>query len=176
MHWLLLEQFLGRTLSGVAQPVALAFRQYTLYLYGVEGVALAAAAVAVCVVRLAIGREGSGRRVAAAGLVAYAPVTLYSAAVLIALAAGWQPDVVLMSATGATGADVAGTIREALPIVLQPLLIGRYGATIVAAIVFGVLHATLCRTSARHSTIVAAAAGSAALAAQVLMLGMPDME
>jgi hypothetical protein len=175
-QWLLLEQFLGRALTDVAQPAAMAFRQYTLHVYGAEVVALAAAAAAAFGVRLVLGHQGNGRRVAVAGLLAYAPLTFYSAIVLLALMMGWQPDVWLMSAPDATDSDIAATLREALPVVLQPLLPWRHLATIIAAITFGALQRRLCRIGIRHAAITAAAAGAAALFVQLLMLGMPGVE
>ena len=175
-QWLLLEQFLGRALTDVAQPAAIAFRQYTLRMYGAEVVALAAAAAAAFGVRLVLGHQGNGRRVAVAGLLAYAPLTFYSAIVLLALVMGWQPDIWLMSGPDATDSDIAATLGEALPVVLQPLLAWRHLATIVAAITFGVLQRRLCRIGIWHAAITAAAAGAAALSAQLMMLGMPDIE
>jgi hypothetical protein len=170
IHWLLFEQFLGRTVTGDGQAVAVAFRQYTLRVFGAEVAALAAAAAAVAVARLLLGRDGNSRRIAAAGTIAYAPIALWSIAVLIALALGWQPEVWLMSAANASDPEIAATIREALPIVLQPLLLSRYVATALGAVAFGILQWRLCRVSAVHAAIIASAAGGAALGAQLLML------
>jgi hypothetical protein len=176
VQWLLFEQFLERTVPDAAQAVAAAFRQYTLRVFGAEVAALAAAAAAVVVARLLLGRVGNSRRIAAAGVIAYAPITLWSMGVLLALAMGWQPDVWLMSAADARAPEIAATVREALPIVLQPLLLGRHMATVVAAIAFAILQWRLCRVSASHAAMMGTAAGVAAIAAQVLMLGVPMTE
>jgi hypothetical protein len=166
-HWMLFHQFLDRAMPDLEHPLRIAFSAYSVRGFGLELSMLGAAATAVLAVRLAIG-GGNGRRVAASGLIAYLPVALYSLIVVLALAFGWEPDIWIMSAADATDPQVAATLAEALPIVLQPFAIGRLIATVVAALAFAVLQRRVCGLGARGSVVAALAAGAAAVLVHVL--------
>ncbi len=73
-----------------------------------------------------------------------------------------------MSAADATDPQVAATLAEALPIVLQPFAIGRLIATPVASLVFAVLLRRGCGLGGRASVVAAVAAGTAAVLVHVL--------
>jgi hypothetical protein len=182
-QWLLYRQFLSRTLLDLVEPLRAAFVTYTLRIAAAELAMFAAAAGAIAITG-AIDRRGGARKVgpdlqarfvAAVGLLAYAVVALYGVAIVAAVAFGWEPDVFVMSTADATDVEVVAALREALPLVLQPLLWGRLVTTIAASVAFWILQMHLCAVSRGRAAITAAAAALAAVAAQVLVLGVPDL-
>ena len=89
--------------------------------------------------------DAVNRRVLAVLMLSYGPITLHSLGVAVAFLAGWDLDVSVASGAAVTPEDVATTVRESLPVVLEPLTAGRTVATVAAAIVCAVLQRRLCR-------------------------------
>ena len=177
-HWLLYQQFLGRAMPDVHVPLAVAFRTYTARTFTIELIALVAAGAAVAGIRLLARllhqrQLGDAGAVALAGLISYAPVALFSLGAVVALTFGWEPDVWIMSAADATDPQVSSAIQEALPIVLQPLVIGRQVATIASAVTFAALQRRLGSVGTAETIFSAAAAGMTALSVYMAMLGVP---
>jgi hypothetical protein len=170
VHWMLFNQFADRAMPDLHGALSTAFAAYSADSFSIELLSLLAAVLAVAGVRLAIGGVGRRATIAGAGLLAYVPIACYSLGVALALAFGWEPDIFIMAAADATNPQVADTIQEALPIVLQPLAIWRQLATVVAALVFAVLQRRLCGIGTGLAIATAGAAGLAALAVQFTML------
>ena len=167
MLWMIFDQLLSRTIADLQPPVTSAFISYAVHVATMEFLVAAAAGLAIAGVTIARGYEAD-RRLAATAAVSYAVPALYSAAIIAAFVAGWEVDVWVMSATDATDPQVAATVADALPVVLEPLAIGRQGATVVAAIAFGILQRRLCDIGGRQAALTAGAAGAAALATYAL--------
>jgi hypothetical protein len=177
-HWLLYQQFLGRAMPDLRAPLAAAFRGYTARTFAIELIALVAAGAAVAGIRLLAGlrhdhQPANAGPVATTGLISYVPVALFWLGAVVALTFGWEPEVWILSATDATDAQVSSAIQEALPIVLQPLVIGRQVATIAAAVTFAVLQRRLCGVGTGEAMLAAAAAGVSAIGVHMVMLGVP---
>lgn len=170
-HFLLYQQFLGRTLVDLQAPLRAAFTAYTLRVLGAEIAMLTAAAAAVAIVQRIFPARTNERRLAATGLLSYGPVSIYGVAIVLATAVGWEPDVFVMSAFDATEAETAAAIAEALPFVLQPLAWGRLGATLAAAVVFAVLQVRLCGLPVIRAIAAAIVAALCAAAVQFTVLG-----
>src|SRR5688572_11663837 len=167
MLWMIYDQVLSRTIVDLRQPVTTAFLSYAIRVATIECLVAAAAGLAIFGASLAGGYRADRRLAAIAGVSYVAPMA-YSAAVIGTLLAGWEVDVWIMSVTDATDPQVSATVAEALPVVLEPLAIGRHAATVVAAVVFGILQRRLCGVSARQAAWSAGAAGAAAIAAYAL--------
>ena len=101
-------------------------------------------------------------------LISWTPVAIYSAGVLLAVASGWEPDVQIFASRGATDAQVAETIREAMPIVMEPFMTGRHIANGAALLLLVVLQHRVCGISIRRAIAAAAAAGFVATLAVIL--------
>lgn len=173
-HWLLYRLFVSRTLADLEPTLRTAFTQHTVRAIGAEIAILTAAAAAVMVVRGLLRIRTDARRLTAAGLLSYGAAVLYGLGVVTAITFGWEPDVFVMSAADATDAQIVSAIAEALPLVLQPLAWGRLAATAVCTVLFGLLQWRWCGVAAGPVVMTAAAAGLAAGAAHVAVLGVPE--
>jgi hypothetical protein len=158
VEWAMFASVLTRAIGGIqsggapwiAVPVG---RTITIELAAV--VLSGAAAISV----LGSGRRGANTaRLASVFLIAWSPVVLYSAGILLALALGWEPGIHVFSSREATDAQVADTIREAMPIFMQPLRSGRHLANGTAMVLLAVLQYRLCSIDAARSIAAAAAA------------------
>jgi hypothetical protein len=74
----------------------------------------------------------------------------------------------IFSSHEATDAQVADTIREAMPVVMQPLTTGRHVANGMAMLLLAVLQYRLCGIDARRSIAAAGAVGVIATLAALL--------
>jgi hypothetical protein len=159
VEWAMFESLLVRALGGVQQGSAARFAAPVGRTVTIELAALVMSGFA------AIGMLGSPRarlnaaRFVSVFLIAWSPVALYSAGILLALAGGWEPDVQIFSSREATDAEVADTIREAMPVIMQPITTGRHVANGMAMLLLAVLQYRLCGIDAKRSIAAAAAAG-----------------
>ena len=160
IQWMVFEQFLGRSAVDVRQPLTTAFRSHGVRMISIELLLLGAARLAILGVHRVRRSRVDMRMLAAAGLLSYVPVMLHSAGVIVAFLAGWELDVWILSASEASAREIASTIREALPVVLEPLLTGRQVANVVGAVLFAWLQRRLCRTGTMEAVLTAALAGA----------------
>ena len=107
-------------------------------------------------------------RIVSVFLIAWSPVVLYSAGILIAIAGGWVPEIQIFSSREATDAEVADTIREAMPVIMHPLTTGRHVANGTAALLLAVLLYRLCAIDMKRSLATAGVAGLIATLAVAL--------
>lgn len=161
MQWMIYRQFLERSLVDVREPLTDAFLRHGWRSVSVEMILLAVARLTIVGVRRLRPMYVDARMLTAAGLLAYAPMVLFDASVLVAFVAGWQLDVWLLPAGDASDREIASTIREALPIVLEPLTLARQAANVAGAILFAWLQHRLCRIDAGRATLHATLAGAA---------------
>jgi hypothetical protein len=164
IQWMVFDQFLSRSLVDVRQPLTTAFVGHGIRVVSVELLILGAARLAILALHRVRRSRVDMRRLAAAGLLSYAPLVLYSTGVIVAFLAGWELDVWLLSASEASAREIASTIREALPVVLAPLLTGRQVANIVGTALFAWLQHRLCRTGTMEAVLTAALAGAIVMA------------
>ena len=101
-------------------------------------------------------------------LIAWSPVVLYSAGILLAIAGGWEPQIQIFSSREATDAEVADTIREAMPVIMHPLTTGRHVANGASALLLAVLLYRVCGIDVKRSIAAAAAAGVIVTLAAIL--------
>jgi hypothetical protein len=164
IQWMVFGQFLTRSLVDVRQPLTTAFLGHGVRMVSVELLMLGAARLAILGLHRIRRSRVDMRALAAAGLIAYAPIALYSAGIIIAFLAGWNLDVWILSASEASDREVASTIREALPVVLEPLLIGRQVANVVGTVMFAWLQHRWCRIRTTEAVLTAALAGAIVVA------------
>jgi hypothetical protein len=164
IQWMVFGQFLGRSAVDVRQPLTTAFVSHGVRMVSVELLLLGAARLAILAIHRVRGSRVDMRRLAAAGLLSYMPLVLYSAGVIVAFLAGWELDVWILSANGASAREIASTIRDALPVVMAPLLMGRQAANLVGAALFAWLQRRLCHTRTMEAVLTAALAGAIVIA------------
>lgn len=153
-QWLILDQLRAQTPPHLHQLLADELLASGLRSLSTEAVAFAGAAVVVGLTH--------GLR---ALLLSSAPLVLHSAGVATALLGGWMLDLWIVSGTSASAADVAGTIREALPVVLAPFATARLFVNAVAALMLGLL-LWRARIAAWRSIGAAVLFGATLMAAQ----------
>ena len=164
IQWMVFEQFLTRSLVDVRQPLTTAFLGHGVRMVSVELLILGAARLALLALHRVRHSRVDLRRLAAAGLLSYVPMALYSVGVIVAFLAGWDLDVWILSASEASDREIASTIREALPVVLAPLLTGRQVANVAGAALFAWLQHRLCRIRAMEAILTATLAGAIVVA------------
>jgi hypothetical protein len=164
IHWMVFDQFLSRSLVDVREPLTTAFVGHGVRMVSVELLILGAARLAILGLHRVRRSRVDMRMLAAAGLLSYAPLALYSTGVIVAFLAGWELDVWILSASEASAREIASTIREALPVVSAPLLMGRQVANVVGAAMFAWLQHRLCRTRPIEAVLTAALAGGIVVA------------
>ena len=130
-------------------------------------IAIGLAALLVAVV-LAQRHSAAAPRIVALWLVAQLPHALYGAGVVVAFVAGWQLDVWVISSRDATAPQIAATIEQALPIVLEPFAAGRLLATAAAIALFVWIGRRLGPLPLRPSFATAAAAAAGVTVAYLL--------
>ena len=168
VDWMMFESLLVRALGDVQPGIAARVTAPVGRTVAIELAAL------VCGGFAAIRVLGRGRsrlntaRSVSVFLIAWSPVALYSAGILIALAWGWEPPVQIFSSREATDAQVADTIREAMPVIMQPLTTGRHVANGTSMLLLAVLHHRLCGINAKRSIASAGMAGAIATLAAIL--------
>jgi hypothetical protein len=159
-EWMVFDQF------RVRMPAELTDALVTLFL--ADGLRMAAAELIVLVMagfialhlRMASDPDADSRRALGVLLVSYVPIALHSMGVTAAFLGGWNLDVWVVSGAGATPDDVARTIRDALPVVLEPLSAGRSIATAGAVILFAVLQRRIGGSAIRPSLAAAVVFGA----------------
>lgn len=158
-EWMVFDQFRVQTPADLQQGLATVFLAGGLRMASAELTALLIAGVIVINLRAASYGDADTRRALGVLLVSYLPIALHSMGVAGALLGGWNLDVFVLSGTTATPDEIAATIREALPVVLEPLSTGRTIATAGAAVLFAVLQCRLCAIPLRSSLAAAATFG-----------------
>jgi hypothetical protein len=163
-QWFVFLEFRRQTPGIFHDALAARFATRTAGILTIEAAALALSAVAATAALKRFASRRHAERIAVLLLLSYVPIAVYTYGVLLAFGAGWQLDVWVLWSPGATDADVAATLGDAIPIITSPLDLGRHAANTIAAILF----AALLRRRERASRGRAAAA--AALVALVLTL------
>jgi hypothetical protein len=153
-EWMVFTQFRAQTTPELQADVAAAFLARGTRMVSVELIALLVAGLVV-INRRASAEGDVDRRALTVLLVSYLPLALYSMGVAGALLGGWNVDVWVLPAATASSRDIAATIGEALPVLLEPLSTGRAIATAGAAILFAVLQRRLCGMPLRASLATA---------------------
>ena len=167
VDWRVLGAVLTRAV-GVARADSASVAAAAVRLAAFELAALALAGLSAILVL----RGGRSRRdtvrITSVFLVSWTPVAIYSAGVLLAVAGGWESDIQVFASREATDAQVAETIREAMPIVMEPFMTGRHIANGAALLLLVVLQHRVCGISIRRAIAAAAAAGFVATLAVIL--------
>ena len=169
VDWAMFESLLERSLGGAQRGIAARVAAPVGRIVAIELAALVLGGLAAAsVLRSGRSRPLNTDRFASVFLIAWSPLALYSAGILIALAGGWEPDVQIFSSHEATHAEVADTIREAMPVVMQPLTTGRHVANGLAMLLLAVLQYRLCGVDARRAMAAAGLVGIIATLAVIL--------
>jgi hypothetical protein len=167
VDWRVLGAMLTRAV-GITRPDNASVAAAVVRLAAFELARLALAGLSAIVVL----RHGRARRetvrIASVFVVSWTPVAIYSAGVLLAIAGGWEPDIQVFASRDATDAQVAETIREAMPIVMEPFGTGRHVANGSALLLLVALQHRVCGVSIRRAIAAAAAAGIVATLAVIL--------
>ena len=161
------ESLLARALGGVQPGIAARLAALGWRTVAIELTALLLGGVAAIAV---LGRRPrlDTARFVSVFLIAWSPVALYSAGILLALATGWEPQVQIFSSREATDAEVADTIREAMPVIMHPLTMGRHVANGTSILLVAVLLARLCGIDAKRSIAAAGVVGAIVTLAAIL--------
>ena len=167
VQWAIFEFLLTRALGGVQPGIATRLAALGWRTVAIELTALVLGGVAAIAVLGGRPRLDTAR-VLSVFLIAWSPVALYSAGILLALATGWEPDVQIFSSLESTDAQVADTIHEAMPVIMQPLTMGRHAANATSMLLLAVLQFRLCGINAKRSIAAAGVAGAAATLAAIL--------
>jgi hypothetical protein len=169
-QWMVFSQFRQRMPGAFHDALAAEFAAKTATMLTIETVALLLGGLAAVGALKAFRSRRHAGRIAVLLLLSYVPIALYTSGVLLAFAMGWTVDAVLLATPGASPADVAATIGDALPVVLEPLTLGRHAANIIGILVF----AALLRRRERAS--MTGATGAAALVILILTLAVVLMQ
>ena len=163
VQWAIFESLLAPALGGVPPGIAARLAALGWRTVAIELTALGLGGVAAIAVLQGRPRLNIARFVSVF-LIAWSPVALYSAGILLALATGWEPQVQIFSSREATDAEVADTIREAMPVIMHPLTMGRHVANGTSILLLAVLLSRLCGIDAKRS-----------IAAAVVVLGVATL-
>ena len=163
-QWFVFVEFHRQTPAIFHDALAARFAARTAGILASEAFAVALGGFAAIAVLKRFGSRRHGERAAVLLLLSYIPIALYSYGVLLAFGAGWQLDVWVLWSPGATDAEVAAALGDAIPVITGPLDRGRHAADAIAAVVFG----TLLRRRERAQRT--RAAGAAALVLLILTL------
>ncbi len=155
-QWMAFQQLRSRMLAGIEDGLAAEF-----VLVASRRLACGAAIFLLGGLTLVgllawLGLTREPRRLLAVLLIALAPMLPYALGISVAFLTGWQLDAWVLAARGATAKEVAGTIQEAIPVVLDPAPSARYVAVGLSAILAVVLQRRLCGVRALKSSLVAA--------------------
>lgn len=154
-QWLIYDHFRGRTPADLHGSVATVFQRESASIYAAELIALV---TGVLLVRRRSGPSTTSTdRTVGALLVSYAPIAIASIGIAVAILAGWDLDVWVLSSSTATPAQTAATLREALPFVLAPLSTVRHIANFSAMVLLAIVLHRTCAVPVRRSFAVAAA-------------------
>ena len=168
VEWVMFESLLVKALGGVQPGIVARFAALVGSTMAIELAALVFGGFAAIRV-LGSGRSGRNTaRVVSVFLIAWSPVVLYSAGILLALAGGWEPDVQIFSSRESTDTQVADTIHEAMPVIMQPLTMGRHAANGTSMLLLAVLQYRLCGVNAKRSIAAAGVVGAIATLAAIL--------
>lgn len=173
-YWLLYRYFAARTFPGLESALRTAFTQHVTRLFVSELAMLAAVVIGAAIAAAAIGLRAGPARVAAVALASYGAAVAYGVLLAAAMAFGWEPNVFVMSAVDAVDSEAAAAIAEALPYVLAPLALARLAAAAGAGAFFGWLLTRTCDTLSSRAATMAAVYVLAAIAAHLLVLGVPE--
>jgi hypothetical protein len=157
-QWLIFDAMRFRTVADLQSGIAAGVMAHGIRLAVTESLTLLIAGLAAAGL-LASRRYRDTSRVLTVFAISYIPIALYSAGVAVAFLSGWELDVWALSAPGASQAEIAATIEEAMPVVLQPLAAGRHVANAGAILLFAVLQRRFSGTTVRRSVAAAVAAG-----------------
>ena len=159
-EWMVFAQFRARMPAELGRGLATLFLADGLRLAAAEVIALVVAGFVALNLRTASHPGADHQRALGALLVSYVPIALHSLGVASAFLSGWRLDVWVVAGAAATPDEVATTIRDALPVVLEPLSAGRSLGTAAAVILFAVLQRRVCGIAIRPSLAAAAAFGT----------------
>jgi len=163
-QWVVYDQFRVRTPEGLRAGLAAVFLTNGVRLMSAEVMALAAAGLIAVGLARHWQSNRDNRRMLGVLLLSYLPIALHSLGVATAFLSGWQLDVWIASNAAASPEEIAATLREAIPVVLEPLAAGRALAIVASAIVFAILQRRVCGLAPRT------ALGTAAMFAGILTL------
>lgn len=159
-QWLIFDQLRIRTPDALQGSLVTAFLTYSASAMAAELMALVACVLIVAGLRNAGHGDGSTHRMVSTILIAYVPIALYSLMVAAALVVGWEPNVWVLSSRTATPDEVAATIREALPAILEPLSTLRHVANGAAALLSVLLLRRMCSVTLGRSIVAAVVFGT----------------
>jgi hypothetical protein len=156
---MILGQFRTRAVGALPDGVITAFRAYSARLLMINAAALVVAGVAALAALTPWRSRCDPWRIASLYLISWMPLVAWSLAVLAAFALGWSLDVLVISSSDATQAQIAETLTEALPVIVGPLTAGRHIANGAVVALFALLAHRRAGISAGRALTAAAGVG-----------------
>ena len=158
-QWMILGQLRTRAAGALQDGVAAGFAAYSARLLTINAAALVVAGAAALASLTPWRSRCDPWRTASLYLISWLPLVAWSFAVLAAFALGWNLDVLVISSRDATQTQIAETLSEALPVIVEPLTAGWHMANGAAVAVFAVLLNRRGGISARRAIAAAACVG-----------------